>query len=248
MKNRIFKIMYWLLFIFLFFIFGYSVCLIGNWVKDNKTSQKEIQDITNMNTSNKFPTNVDATNSDNNILNFENLKKTNKDTVAYIDVNLTNIHYPVVQASDNKYYLNHSFMKKKSEAGWVFLDYQNSNNFSDDNTVIYGHNRVDKTMFGSLDELLKKDLSTSSALIYVSLEKEKIVYQIFSVYTIEAEDYYIQKAFNTVEEKTQWINTINKRNTTKLFVNVLPEDKILTLSTCYGNENLRLVVHAKRIL
>lgn len=245
MKNKVIKITYWTLFILLFLIFGYSVFMIANWVKDNNITRAETKSI---NTGQNIKSTNITTSHDNNALNFQNLKKENKDTVAYIDVSLTDIHYPVVQTIDNKYYLNHSFTKKKSGAGWIFLDCQNSSNFNDDNTVIYGHNRADKTMFGSLENLLKNDLSQAYPLIYISLEQERLVYQIFSVYTIFEEEYYIQKSFSTIEEKSAWLDTISKRNTSSLSIDVNEKDKILTLSTCYGNNDSRLVVHAKKII
>lgn len=248
MKNKVFRIIYWPLFIFLFLVLGYSSCIAVNWFKDNNNSKKEFEILNKTDNNKEFRANITNNSADENESYFQKLKKTNKDTVAYIDVNLTDIHYPVLQANDNDYYLNHSFMKKKSEAGWVFLDYQNSSDFNDDNTIIYGHNRIDKTMFGSLDNLLKTDLSKSYPLIYISLEKEKLVYQVFSIYTVEAEDYYLEKNFDTLENKSNWLETIKKRNNSSLSVDVDKKDKILTLSTCYGNDNLRLVVHAKRII
>lgn len=248
MKNKIFKLIYWSLFILLFLILGYSSCLVVNWFKDNNNSQKEFDTLNKTDDNKEFSANITSNSTDENKLYFQKLKTTNQDTVAYIDVNLTDIHYPVVQSTNNEYYLNHSFMKKKSEAGWVFLDYKNNSDFNDDNTIIYGHNRIDKTMFGSLDNLLKEDLSKSYPLIYISLEKEKLVYQVFSVYTTQAEDYYIQKSFKTLEEKSSWLETIKKRNSSSLTVDVDDNDKILTLSTCYGTDDFRLVIHAKKII
>ena len=68
----------------------------------------------------------------------------------------TNINYPVVQTNDNEYYLGRAFDKSKNDAGWVFMDYRNDVNNLSDNTIIYGHGRLDKTVFGSLKNALKK--------------------------------------------------------------------------------------------
>ncbi len=82
-------------------------------------------------------------------VNFNDLKKNNPDVAGWLKVNGTNINYPFVQASDNKYYLIHSFNKSYNAAGWVFLDYRN-NNTNNKNTILYAQGRNDKTMFGSL--------------------------------------------------------------------------------------------------
>ena len=88
-------------------------------------------------------------------VDFNELKNKNSDTIGWIKVEGTNINYPVVQTTDNKYYLNHSYDKTYNEAGWVYADYRNSFDELDKNTVIYAHGRVDTTMFGSLKNILK---------------------------------------------------------------------------------------------
>ena len=69
------------------------------------------------------------------------LLKENQETVSWITVNGTNINYPVVQHSDNEYYLNHSFDGSENSAGWIFLDYRNNIENTEKNTIIYGHSR-----------------------------------------------------------------------------------------------------------
>ena len=87
-------------------------------------------------------------------VDLEALKEKNNDTVGFINIKNTNINYPIVQTTNNDYYLNHAYDKSYNEAGWVFMDYRN-NNFNDFNTIIYGHGRLNKTVFGSLKDLLK---------------------------------------------------------------------------------------------
>ena len=76
---------------------------------------------------------------------------------------------------------------------------------------------------------------------------ENMVYQIFSVYTIESESYYIKTDFENVEEKQEWINTMISRNTTGQAIGANVNDKILTLSTCLNDNGGRIVVQAKLI-
>ena len=82
--------------------------------------------------------------------NIESLKQKNKDTVGFIKVNGTNISYPVLQSSDNEYYLRHSFDNTYSQAGWIYMDYRNDSTLKDRNTIIYGHNMLNNTMFSEL--------------------------------------------------------------------------------------------------
>ena len=144
----------------------------------------------------------------------------------------------------SSYYIYAEYDKSKNEAGWIFMDYKNSKDLTDDNTVIYAHNRIDNSMFGSLNKLLKKDLNKEFALIFISNENIKNTYQIFSVYIVDEEDYYIQTKFKNLEDKDSWLKTIKERDTKSITIKPNNEDKILTLSTCYG-KNQRLVVHAK---
>lgn len=180
---------------------------------------------------------------------FSNLIDKNSDTVAFIHINNTLINYPVVKTNDNNYYLNHSFDKKKNNAGWIFMDYRNSIDELSDNTIIYGHRRLDGTMFGTLKNILLPSWQSNkdNYVIFISTLKENYLFQIFSVYVIEEENYYIVTHFNGNSEKQKWIDTMKQRNMVSINTEVNVNDKFLTLSTCYNNSGKRLVVHAKLI-
>lgn len=176
------------------------------------------------------------------------LKEKNKDTVGWINVNNTNINYPYVQTTDNSYYLNHSYDKSYNEAGWVFLDYRNNSNLDNKNTILYAHSRLDKTMFGSLSKTLKSSWYSNkdNHIIRLSTETENTLWQIFSVYKIPEESYYITTNFNSDNEYSKFLNTIKERSIYNFNTNLDINDKILTLSTCYSDTE-RTVVHAKLI-
>lgn len=176
------------------------------------------------------------------------LKEKNDDTVGWINVNNTNINYPYVQGKDNSYYLKHSFDKKYNEAGWVFLDYRNNTNLDNKNSILYAHSRLDKTMFGSLSKVLKFSWynDKDNHIIRLSTETENTLWQIFSVYKIPEESYYITTNFNSDEEYNKFLNTIKQRSIHNFNTNLDINDKILTLSTCYSDTE-RTVVHAKLI-
>ena len=180
-------------------------------------------------------------------VNFTELLKKNTDTIAWINVNNTNINYPIVQTTNNNYYLNHSFNKKQNDAGWVFMDYRNNKNFENKNTIIYAHNRLNKTMFGSLSEVLKESWykNKDNHIIRISTPTENTSWQIFSVYKIKTETYYITTDF-TNEEYEQFLTTIKNRSKYNFNTNLSANDQIITLSTCYSNTE-KTVVHAKLI-
>ncbi len=181
-------------------------------------------------------------------VDFTELIKKNEDTVGWINVNNTNINYPVVQSTDNNYYLTHSYDKEENEAGWVFLDYRNNKDFTSKNNIIYAHSRLDKTMFGSLSKVLKQSWykDKSNHIIRLSTPTEDSLWQIFSVYVIKEETYYITTSWSTDTEYLDFLNTIKKRSKYNFNTELNTNDKILTLSTCYSDTK-RTVVHAKLI-
>ena len=213
------------------------------WIRDNMKSkdlmnniQKEISIDENIDTIEKYS------------VNFKNLKQNNSDTIAWIKVFGTNIEYPVVQTTNNDYYMTHSFDRTDNSAGWVFMDYKNKPDGTDNNTVIYAHNRRDGSLFGTLKNILTTEWQNDSAnfIIPFITENEKSEYQIFSVYKIEKEDYYITTHFASDNEYKQFIDKIKSRSEMDFKVDVTTQNKILTLSTCADNNKYRIVLHAKK--
>ena len=180
-------------------------------------------------------------------VDFTELKKINNDVKGWIQVNGTNINYPFVQASDNKYYLNHSFNKSLNYAGWVFLDYRN-NLTNNKNTIIYAHGRIDKTMFGSLRNILSSGWlnNSNNYVVKLSTEKENTLWQVFSVYHIPTTSDYIQTEFSSDDEFLQLITKLKDRSMFNFNTDVNSNDNILTLSTCYSDSE-KVVLHAKLI-
>lgn len=180
-------------------------------------------------------------------VDFNSLKRTNPDVVGWLKVNGTNINYPFVQSSDNEYYLTHSFNKSYNGAGWVFLDYRN-NGTNNKNTIIYAHGRSNKTMFGTLKNVLNNGWlnNTNNYVIKISTETENSLWQIFSVYRIPTTSDYLQTNFNDETEYQNFLDMIKDRSSHNFDTNVASTDNILTLSTCYNNSD-KMVVHAKLI-
>lgn len=175
------------------------------------------------------------------------LKKENNDTVGWIQIKGTNINYPFVQTNNNDYYLSHSFNKSINDAGWIFLDYRNDINDLEKNTIIYGHGRYDKTMFGTLKNVFNNDWlkDEHNYVINMSTEKYSTMWQVFSVYKIKTTTDYLKINF-TDNEFNSFIDMIKNRSDFNFNTSVKSSDNILTLSTCY-DENSKVVLHAKLI-
>ena len=183
------------------------------------------------------------------VVDFVSIKERNSDAVAYLKVNNTNIDYIVVKGQDNTYYLNHNFDKKYNPAGWVFADYHNRFDGTDKNIVVYGHNMKDGSMFNTLKATLKSDWyknSNNHKITFIT-EDKKYFYEVFSTYTILAEDYYINTIFTSDEEYEAFLKKIKSRSVYNYKVDLTTEDRILTLSSCIGNGEKRVVLHAKLI-
>lgn len=182
-------------------------------------------------------------------VNFDSLLQTNPDTVAWIKVEGTKINYPVVQSTDNDYYLHHDYRKNDNMAGWIFGDYRDDFTNFKYNTIIYGHNMNNKTMFGSLpDAVLSSSWQNNpdNHLIKLSTPTSNSVWKVFSVYTIEPEVYYL-KIPASAESHQEFITTIKNRSIYNFNTDVTVNDKILTLSTCDNLGTKRVAVHAKLI-
>lgn len=223
----------------------YSCIQIFKWFKSNNDNKKLMDEISSNVEINQ---NIEDDESQKYKVNFEELKTKNSDTVAWLKVENTNIEIPVVQASDNTYYLTHNFNKKYNKAGWIFADYKNKFDGTDKNIVIYGHNMRDNSMFGGLKDVIKEKWYNNEENKYITLitENEYQTYQVFSVYQIEAESYYIRTDFKN-DEFSEFIETVTKRSKKDFNVKVTDEDTILTLSTCANNNKYRVVLHAKKV-
>ena len=190
-------------------------------------------------------------------VDFAALKKENSDTVAWMywpttaEVKGFPFNLPVVQTVNNEYYLTRSFDKSNSDNGWVYADYRNdmSDLKSNRNLIFYGHARS-YLIFGGL-----KYLNTKSAwqqdgynhFIYVNTPTERSVWQVFSWYETTVDFNYINTYFSDDAEYVDFLNQLQAKNEISAFekFNFTGDDRILTLSTCKGNnDRVRVAVHA----
>ena len=232
---------YFFIELFFIIIIIISSVYIYKWFIDNRNNKIIQNNLSNLVTKGDF--------GKYNI-NFKDLKSQNSDTIAWLKVNNTNIDYPVVKCSDNNYYLNHSFDKTKNNAGWIFFDYKNKFDGKDKNIIIYGHNRKDGTMFGSAKKFLTPEWydNSDNRIIYLVFENQNVEYEVFSVYQIENEDYYIRTSFNDSSSFENFVLNLKNRSIKDFNVNITKDCQILTLSTCGSTSKTRIVLHAIKLV
>ena len=183
-------------------------------------------------------------------VDFDKLKSVNEDVVGWIYVDaLPDISYPIVKGKDNQTYLHQTYEKNYNFAGTIFVDYENSGDFSDCNTLVYGHNMKNGSMFGHLKKFREDDrLYKQDKYFWILTPERNYRYEIISAYTtgVNSDTYTLFKGPG--EEFEKYLETIKgyseiQTDDTDLTI----KDKILTLSTCTGNESTRFVVQGKRV-
>ena len=205
-KKKLFNVVMRIIELIFLILLVYSSINIFKWYNNNKENKQIINEIAESVTINE-----DTNEEKKYKINFEELKQKNSDTVAWLKVENTNIEFPIVQANNNSYYLTHNFDKKYNVAGWIFADYKNKLDGTDRNIVVYGHNMRDNSMFGSLKDVITEEWYNNEENKYITFvtENDYQTYQVFSVYQIKTEDYYIKTEFKN-NEFTEFIDTITK--------------------------------------
>lgn len=231
------------------------VSVVGYLVYNNHISMEKVSKITNNLEKVILETDPETViegleiEQDKEIVNdyIASLMTVNKDTVGWLEVNNTNVDYPVVKANDNKKYLDYNYQNEEDRDGWIFMDYRNDTKELSRNTIIYGHNRYySGVMFGTLYKTAYKSWygNPENQIIKFDTLYGTMEWQIFSIYKIEKTTDYLKVNFSNDDVWVDFVNTIKNRSIHDFNVNVEADDKILTLSTCSSNRNLRLVIHA----
>ncbi len=171
-------------------------------------------------------------------LDFSSLKKKNTDTVGWLEIKDTSINYPLVQTNNNNYYLTHSFDKSNNVNGWVFVNYINNKDFSDQNTTIFAHDSLFKPLKNIYNSNNKDNFN-----IYIYLEDKVYIYEVFSLYITDSYNVEILKDNLSNDVLQQVIED----SSYDYNVEVDENDHILTLSTCFNEGEKRIIVHAKKL-
>lgn len=181
-------------------------------------------------------------------VDFDSLKKTNKDVVGWIQFETFNLSYPIVKDSGDNYYLTHTFKKQQNKSGAIFIGPTNKG-LQDTNTIIFGHNMKNGSMFGLLGRYKQKSYFSGNQYFRIYTPDGTQRYQIFSVYkaAVDGSAYTIWSRSGGADYG-KWIKELKKNSMYDTGVSVSENDTIVTLSTCVSGENTkRLVVQAKRI-
>ena len=185
-------------------------------------------------------------------IDFDSLRSINTDVIGWIYMEaLPEISYPVVQGEDNNFYLHQTYEKNYNFAGTIFIDYENKRDFSDCNTLVYGHNMKNGSMFGMLKKYRADEtLYNTSKYFWILTPEKDYRYEIIAAYTtsVNSDTYTLFKGPGKEfleYEKKMFQNSEIRTDATASEANV--KDKIVTLSTCTGNQATRFVVQGKRV-
>ncbi len=179
-------------------------------------------------------------------VDFDGLKAANHDYLGWLYVPGAEISYPVVQGSDNDYYLHHTFEKESNFAGCLFIDCEDSKDFSNYNTFIYGHAMKNGTMFGNLKKFRKdKSIIDADPYIYMYFSDGIYRYKIYSFY-IDKPDSEMYNSCDNLKQYRQYLRLALDKSLFNLESEVSEESNSLTLVTCSGagSNKKRFFVHA----
>lgn len=178
---------------------------------------------------------------------FDYLRGVNSDVIGWIQIPGTRIDYPIVQGSDNEYYLEHVFSGEVNNAGAIFMDAGVTDGFDDRNPIIHGHNLKSGAMFSRLNRYSRVSFWNANRYIYITTPDGLYIYEVFSAYetTTDTDIYYF--GFSANDEFQEYIDRVYSYSVHDAGLEVTSEDHIITLSTCANDTSRRFVVHAKRV-
>ena len=167
--------------------------------------------------------------------------------VGWLTVPGTRIDYPFAQASDNDFYLHRSLDKRYLYAGTLFMDHQNSKDFSDFNTLIYGHHMKNRSMFGDLQKFTERNFfdSNKTGTVFLANKTYKVSFFAFAVIKPDDANIY-DPTISTDADKADFLAHLKSASRYYRDLGVGPDDHIITLSTCnYEFDNARMVLVGK---
>lgn len=178
-------------------------------------------------------------------MDFSALREVNSDVLGWIMIPGTVISYPLLQGTDNQYYLKHTWKKWTSAVGAIFLECKNSRDLSDFNTVIYGHRMNNGSMFASLKNYKKQSYWAAHPCVYITDDSGSHKYEIFAAYEVSTAGTTYQIGFSGDQSKQAFIDYCLEQSVIDTGIVPTVYDRILTLSTCTGNGHAtRWVVQA----
>lgn len=189
------------------------------------------------------------------ILKVQKLQEENSDIVGWLEIEGTSINYPVLQGTDNEYYMTHNYKKQKSKNGSIFLTKDYDWSIPSSNLLIYGHNLNNGTMFQELLKYVKEEFYKEHPIIRFTTNKEDAEYEIISVfksrvyYKTEKNvfRYYFFVNANSEAEYNEFVQNAKKASLYDIDKTAKFGDQLITLSTCsYHVEDGRFAVVGRK--
>ncbi len=186
-------------------------------------------------------------------IDFASLKAVNPDIYAWIDIEGTNVHYPIVQsATDDTYYLEHTIEGVKGYPGSIYTEMINAKDFSDFNTLIYGHDMKDGSMFKHLHKFEDAEFFNTHDTVMIYTEKEIKTYRVFAAVVYDNRHIMYTYNNNDVEARKAFIQSLydskSFKNHYREGVEVDENSHLITLSTCItGQPSKRFLVVAVEV-
>lgn len=219
-------------------------------------NKKEIKEESNL-LNNIIVDKVDITpKKTERMIKLEELQKKNSDIIGWIEIEGTNINYPVLQGEDNEYYMNHNYEKEESIYGELFLDTSYNWNIKSNNFLIYGHNMQDGSMFNNLLNYADEEYYKEHPIIRFTTTQEDVKYEIISafrsrVYYKSEKNvfrYYYFINPDTEDEYNEFVENAKKSSLYDTGKTAKYGDQLITLSTCaYHTEDGRFAVVGRKI-
>lgn len=180
-------------------------------------------------------------------VDFQQLKEVNEDIVGWIYMEaIPSISYPIVQGEDNDYYLHHTVEGKRNSSASIFVDFQNAGDFSDANTIVYGHNMKNQSMFGLLKQYKNAETCAASPYFWILTPEQDYRYELFSVREVSERDEVYSLFSSNGEEFKTYLETMQAESLVPFNLTFDGTEKIVTLSTCTTSATKRCVVQGYR--
>ena len=193
--------------------------------------------------------------SNKKMIQVKTLQQENSDIVSFLEIENTDISYPVLQGNDNEYYMNHNYKKEKSKNGSIFLDKDYDWNIPSNNFLIYGHNLNNGTMFQELLKYSDESYYREHPEITFTTTDEEAKYDIISVFrskvyntTDNVFKYYFFINPKTEGEYNDYIKNIKEKSLYNIEKTAEYGTQLITLSTCsYHVKDGRFVVVGAKV-
>lgn len=200
--------------------------LVSKVVKEAKTPKKSKKKLTVAYNANALKRKID----------FKTLKSINKDIIGWVYIPNTAIDYAILKGSSNDQYLHHNYYNKYSFAGSIFIDHINKRDFTDDNTILYGHNMRNGSMFAGLKQFTTQSYMDKHPYVYIYLPNGNInVYSIFSTNIYPA----TSKMYSKGNNYQTYVKKILSTSLAKRDVDQKNQAPLVMLSTCSAANSVR---------